>query len=82
MYTYFHSPNLNEIYDITVNNYDNKQLYDIENLWFGADVDYNCGHIKLMVEDTRIPNGAVKWIYPQNIISQDTVEDTDDEFIL
>ena len=23
-----------------------------------------CGHIRLMVEDTRIPNRAVKWSYP------------------
>ena len=37
-YTYFYSPNLNEI-DITINNYDKIQLHDI-------------GHIRLTVEDT------------------------------
>ena len=31
-YTYFYSSNLNEIDDITVNNYDNIQLHDIGNL--------------------------------------------------
>ena len=31
-YTYLYSPNLNEIYDITINNYDNIQLHDIGNL--------------------------------------------------
>ena len=31
-YTYFYSPNLNEIDDITMNNYDKIQLHDIENL--------------------------------------------------
>ena len=31
-YTYFYSPDLNEIDDITVNNYDNIQLHDIGNL--------------------------------------------------
>ena len=31
-YTYFYSPNLNEIRDITVNNYDSIQLHDIGNL--------------------------------------------------
>ena len=31
-YTYFYSPNLNEIDDITINNYDKIQLRDIENL--------------------------------------------------
>ena len=31
-YTYLYSPNLNEIYDITINNYDKIQLHDIGNL--------------------------------------------------
>ena len=31
-YTYFYSPNLNEIDDITINNYDKIQLHDIRNL--------------------------------------------------
>ena len=31
-YTYFYSPNLNEIDDITINNYDKIQLQDIRNL--------------------------------------------------
>ena len=31
-YTYFYSPNLNEIDDITINNYDKIQLHDIGNL--------------------------------------------------
>ena len=31
-YTYFYSPNLNEIDDITINNYDKIQLPDIRNL--------------------------------------------------
>ena len=31
-YTYFYSPNLNEIDAITINNYDNIQLHDIRNL--------------------------------------------------
>ena len=31
-YTYFYSPNLNEIDDITMNNYDKIQLHDIRNL--------------------------------------------------
>ena len=31
-YTYFYSPNLNEIDDISINNYDNIQLHDIGNL--------------------------------------------------
>ena len=38
MYTHFYSPDLNEMNDITVNNYDNIQLHDIGNLKFGADV--------------------------------------------
>ena len=32
IYTYLYSPNLNEIYDITINNYDKIQLHDIGNL--------------------------------------------------
>ena len=39
-YTYLYSPNLNEIYDITINNYDKIQLHDIGNLKFGAEVDF------------------------------------------
>ena len=31
-YTYLYSPNLNKIYDITINNYDKIQLHDIGNL--------------------------------------------------
>ena len=31
-YTYFYSPYLNEIDDITINNYDKIQLHDIENM--------------------------------------------------
>ena len=31
-YTYLYSPNLNEIDDITINNYDKIQLHDIGNL--------------------------------------------------
>ena len=31
-YTYFYSPKLNEIDDITINNYDKIQLHDIGNL--------------------------------------------------
>ena len=31
-YTYLYSPNLNEIDDITINNYDKVQLHDIGNL--------------------------------------------------
>ena len=31
-YTYFYSPNLNEIDDITINNYDKIQLHDIGNV--------------------------------------------------
>ena len=31
-YTYFYSPNLNEIDDITINYYDKIQLHDIGNL--------------------------------------------------
>ena len=38
-YTNLYSPNLNEIDDITINNYDKIQLYDIGNLQFGAKVD-------------------------------------------
>ena len=30
--TYFYTPNLNEIDDITINNYDKIQLHDIRNL--------------------------------------------------
>ena len=32
MYTYFYPPNLNEIDDITVNNYDNIQLHTISEI--------------------------------------------------
>ena len=38
-YTYFYSPHLNEIDDITINNYDKIQLHDIGNLLLGAEVD-------------------------------------------
>ena len=31
-YTYLYSPNLKEIYDININNYDKIQLHDIRNL--------------------------------------------------
>ena len=42
-YTYFYSPSLNEIDDITINNYDKIQLHDIGNPEFGAEVDlYMC----------------------------------------
>ena len=36
-YTYFYYPNLNEIDDITINNYDKIQLHDIENLFLKID---------------------------------------------
>ena len=38
-YTNLYSPNLNEIDDITINNYDKIQLHDIGNQLFGAEVD-------------------------------------------
>ena len=31
--------NKDYIYDVTVNNYDNTQLHDIENMYFSAEVD-------------------------------------------
>ena len=75
MYTYFYSPSLNEIDDITNNNYDNIQLHDIEICDLVQKLTYICcGHIRLMIEDTRNSrvrkpkNRAVKWGYPQNII--------------
>ena len=45
-------------------------------------------HIRLIVEDIRIPNRPVKWSYPQissprvMLICWGNVENTDDEFLL
>ena len=63
-YIYFHSSNLNETDAITVNIYDNIQLHDICNLVQKLPYIY-FGHIRLLLEDTRILNRAVKRSHPQ-----------------